>query len=397
MEKQDYRLAVLKDRQRDLTKRWYVEFYAFDDAVGKLQRYPIYLPAKYKTDSERRKYAKALIHEINDKLAQGYQVGSAKVSIHESSFGDELKKVQSIKLVDAFKDAVAILKVSRKAGKSQKKYDTVYNVFEAFLKEKKFIDLSVEEFTSEHAQRYSNYLVVDRNNENTTRNYMYNHTSSVFDYFIRLNLIKENPFTEGKYKERPVVSNLAFSTQQKELIEAYLLEHNLRLYYYTRFIYYLATRTDETIKLKVSDINFSNQTVNLIEETAKSSEMIVQPIPLPLWEIIVRDMKLNQYPSNFYIFGKTLETGKYPAGKNYAYEKHRKVLEKLSIFDNTRRNKYTLYSWKGTGADQAISHNPDMDVLEIMHHLRHKNLGTTQTYVKSRGLKVNEAMKQRRW
>jgi integrase len=394
MEKHDYRLAVLKDRNRDLSKRWFVEFYAFNEETGKLQRYPIYLPAKYKTDAERRKYAKELVHEINAKLTQGFTVNS-KAEVAKQETIKEDSKVAL--LITAFADAVAVLKVARKAGKSQKKYDTVYNVFEAFLKDKNFMDLSVQDFGSEHAQRYSNYLIVDRHNENTTRNYMYNHTRSVFDYFIRLNLIKENPFTEGKYKERPVVSNLAFSKQQKELIETYLIEHNIRLYYYTRFIYYLATRTDETIRLKIGDINFSNQTVNLLEESAKSSEMIVQPIPAPLWELITSQMKLNQFPSNYYIFGKNLETVKIPASKNYAYMKHRQILEKLSIFDNTRRNKYTLYSWKGTGADQAIFHNPDMDVLEIMHHLRHKNLGTTQTYVKARGLKVNEAMKKRRW
>lgn len=394
MEKQEYRLAVLKDRQRDLTKRWYVEFYAINDSTGNLQRTTVYLPSKYKTESERRKYAKELIHEINKKLTQGFTLNSDNISVHEPT--DSASKSKTM-LLPAFKDAVSVLKVARKSGKSQKKYDTVYNVFELFLKDKDYLGLSVDEFTTEHAQRYSNYLVVDRGNQNTTRNYMYNHTRSVFDYFVRLNLIRENPFTEGKYKERPVVSNLAFTTQQKELIEAYLLEHNVRLFYYTRFIYYLATRTDETIKLKVSDINFTNQTINLIEETAKSSEMIVQPIPAPLWELITGDMKLNQYPSNYYIFGKGLETSKLPASKNYAYMKHRAVLEKLAIFDITRKNKYTLYSWKGTGSDQAISHNPDMDILEVMHHLRHKNLGTTQTYLKARGLKVNEAMKKRRW
>ena len=116
MEKQDYRLAVLKDRNRDLSKRWFVEFYAYNEDTGKLQRYPIYLPAKYKTDTERRKYAKELIHDINAKLTQGYVMNAADKTDKQKVETKETIQQKTL-LITAFYEAVAVLKVARKAGK----------------------------------------------------------------------------------------------------------------------------------------------------------------------------------------------------------------------------------------------------------------------------------------
>ena len=114
MKKHDYRLAVLKDRNRDLTKRWFVEFYAFNEDTGKLQRYPIYLPAKYKTDTERRKYAKELIHEINAKLTQGFLINAAAKPDNQKVETKETIQQKTL-LITCFCDAVTVLKVARKA------------------------------------------------------------------------------------------------------------------------------------------------------------------------------------------------------------------------------------------------------------------------------------------
>jgi integrase len=391
MENQQYKEAVLKDRNGDLSKRWYIEFYCLNATTGKLQRYPIYIAAKYKTGAERTKFAKELIIEINKKLRQGYMVDSFENELTIS----ELES-KDIMLLPAFIKAIVILKAARKVGKSQNAYDTVSNIFHKFLEINKFTDLKISEFTSYHSQLYSNYMIVDRKNSNTTRNGMYNQTKAVFEYFIRLQYIDKNPFNEGNFQERKSISNLGFTLEQKQRIEEYMLENDIRLYYYTRFIYYLGTRVQETLELKVADIDFGRQTIRLPEDTAKSSVTVFQPIPEPLWELII-ELGLNKLQRNHYIFGENLETGSKRSYANYPYNKHRKILDTLCIYDNTKRSKYTLYSWKGTGADRAIAENPDMDILEIKGHLRHKKLDTTQTYVKARGLKINEAMKKRRW
>ncbi len=395
----DFKDAILKNRNGDLSKRWYVEFYCYNSNTDKLQRYTHYIPSKYKTAAQRQKYGKELIIEINYRLRQGYVPDNSLVEpelINNKETAENTTKISKIILL-VFDEAVKILKASQKKGKSQGKFETVNNVFKDFVKKYSLEELEISQFSTYHSQLYSNYLINDRNNTNLTRNNMYGYMKRIFGYFIRLKYISENPFNEEKYRERPSVSNLAFSIEQKNSIEKYLLERNVRLFLYTRFLYYLATRTEESIKLKVGDVNFAKQTITLWEETSKSSEMITHPIPEPLFEYMLIEMKLNTYPSNYFIFGKNLETSQFPAGRNYAYNHHKAALEKLGIYDKDKPRKYTLYSWKGTGSDQAISQNPDMDILEVMHHLRHKNLATTQTYVKARGLKVNEAMKKRRW
>jgi len=71
-EETNYRLAVLKDRNGDLSKEWYIEWYVNTQTNKVPQRKRVKIPLIYDTAKARRNFAREEIKKINRLLAQGH-------------------------------------------------------------------------------------------------------------------------------------------------------------------------------------------------------------------------------------------------------------------------------------------------------------------------------------
>ena len=69
-----FKKAHLNDCDGDITKRWYIVFYAFDVQLQKLVRKRFYEVNDYPTEIDRRNYARRMIREINQLLKDGYHM-----------------------------------------------------------------------------------------------------------------------------------------------------------------------------------------------------------------------------------------------------------------------------------------------------------------------------------
>ncbi|WP_215237645.1 hypothetical protein [Dyadobacter helix] len=67
-----FKRAVLRDRGGDLTKEWYVEYYAYDESVGDLVRKRVNIPTSFQTKKARMAEAVRLIAEINQLPESGH-------------------------------------------------------------------------------------------------------------------------------------------------------------------------------------------------------------------------------------------------------------------------------------------------------------------------------------
>ncbi len=74
----EYRLAKLNTCSGDLTKRWYVHFWAWSVDRGRLIRKRLYDVNKFNTIEERKKFAKKQIKEINKLLTNGFHFDEIK-------------------------------------------------------------------------------------------------------------------------------------------------------------------------------------------------------------------------------------------------------------------------------------------------------------------------------
>jgi len=66
-----FKKARLNDCEGNLTKRWYIEFYAWDVQQKKLIRKRFYEVNNFAGEQDRRTYANRMIQELNDLLKNG--------------------------------------------------------------------------------------------------------------------------------------------------------------------------------------------------------------------------------------------------------------------------------------------------------------------------------------
>lgn len=159
------------------------------------------------------------------------------------------------------------------------------------------------------------------------------------------------------------------------------------MYYFTQIMYYCFIRRTELTRLKVGDFDLVNHTIIIRAEVSKNKTQESVVIPEGL-EPVLKAMKLENYPSNFFVFGRHL----YPSELQYINPdhistRHNKFVRKLGI-DSQKG----LYSWKHTGVCQGY-YSTGKDIYSLMRQLRHRDLNTTAIYLKSLGLIQNDVFR----
>lgn len=96
----------------------------------------------------------------------------------------------------------------------------------------------------------------------------------------------------------------------------------------------------------------------------------------------VKALKLEQYPSDWYLFGKGYKPGPKQMKRNTVSMHHSEIRDALSI-----DKKHNLYSWKHTG--NVDSYLAGIDPYELMRQNRHHSLEQTMGYLVSMGLRPN--------
>jgi len=146
-EKKKYQLAVLRDRNGDLKKEWYVEFYVWNEQPDKLVRKRVKIPLSFKDKKSRIDQGNHLISKINGLLKAGfhYTIQTQKEVFLPPTI--DLEENNKNILITSLDFALSVTKSSLKE-KSIITYQSAINKLDYFLGNK-IIDL--QKFTSKDA------------------------------------------------------------------------------------------------------------------------------------------------------------------------------------------------------------------------------------------------------
>lgn len=374
--KHPYILAQLFPKKPKPNARYYIKFSAWDKSTNKLRTVILWVPAKYKTDKEKRTFAREEITNINLALLAGKCFGGGQPE------PPELLKFPLVSTLNALLDSK--LKELRKS--SQESYQTTFRKFEAYVKTESLERLNLNEFETKHAYGFRDYLL-KTGIENRTANTNMIFTGSIFERAVERDYIPKNPFKGIKpLPEKESTYNVAFTPEHQTALETWMRENDPVLFTFTRFLYCAFIRPSELRFLKGTDIDLKRKTVTVPGEIAKNKKTQIVPINKTLLDSIGTAVNLP----NKYLFGKELVwLNDTPCSENCAYERHKKA---LLACDLTGLN-YTLYSWKHTGACRAIEAGVNPRKLQGL--LRHSSLTETDTYLRSLGISLqNEELKE---
>ncbi len=243
---------------------------------------------------------------------------------------------------------------------------------------------------------------------------------SMFTVLVKWLVIEHNPATLIEEKQITESNKYAsFTEDEKKKISDQLLKKHEKFFNFVQVIYQTGIRPKELLALKVEAVDLKRRVITIIpnfdEENSKTK--FIRPVPIPDVLIpILKSLRLEQYPKNFFVFGSPFEPGKGnrgagsmrytkaqrlgltfqpPCGKQGAmrddyfipspYKGSRDTVTRLwkrLIKDEATGlgiNK-CLYAAKHTGADDKILAGIDLDSLRNMYGHRSKYM--TEIYAK---------------
>jgi len=358
-----YRLAVLKNYSNDLTKRWNVEFWAWDEETEQLKRKQIFISShKYPTARERRAYADAVIREVNRQLVEGYHFTSEKIT--------------DPPLTQAVHD---YLEWKYKRLKKKADYRSVLqNIFLPYMK-KKHKGIHLSQVTKPMLIAFLDYAQTTRNWTAATYNQKKSFVFNMFKYYLDREVIEKNPCM-GIPMQRvgTEVRYYPFQESEVEYIRKDLEEKHPELLLYTHFIYYCFLRPNEVRLLKVSDVDLMRDRIRVRKEIAKNNSTQFIQLPKAFKKILLKSDVL-QSPGSYYIFGNEGKPGLQHYGYNTIRHRMRKYLNSLGYDKN-----HSLYSFKHTGCCKLYMLTKDLKL--VSSQCRHHSTQVTDRYLRGLGM-----------
>ena len=161
-------------------------------------------------------------------------------------------------------------------------------------------------------------------------------------------------------------------------LKKHFIENDPEMWLFVQFMYYCFIRPGELRLLTVGAIDLDEGTILIDAKISKNkkSEYVIIP---PAFLQYLADTGITDCKHSDYVFSPGSHPGTEPYSKDVFNRRHKVVTKKFGY--NVR---YTLYSWKHTGAVDAI--RAGVKIKELQLQLRHKDLQTTDIYLRSIGI-----------
>ncbi|MEL6607173.1 MAG: site-specific integrase [Bacteroidota bacterium] len=229
--------------------------------------------------------------------------------------------------------------------------------------------LDGKELNRKNLEEFFNHLSKQRHS--TTYNHYRMWLSRIFAAIDRPGLLVNIPML--KTKKTPA---RYFQPHQIEKLRNVIQEEDPQLWLYVQFVFYCFIRPSRELPhIKASNIMLEEQKILVWAERSKNKKTQYVTIPNVFMSCLefVYDMAPNDY-----IFPGLYDKSK-PIGRNTMSARHRRILKRLNFGRG-----YCLYSWKHTGAIQAVKNG--IDVVQLMIQLRHHSLQETHKYLRQMGV-----------
>lgn len=345
---------------------WFISFYAFDPASGRMRRKRIKINS-VGTAAEKRRYAAQVCHRISAKLEAGWNPWvEADADYSYKLFSDVLVHYRNY-ITKQLNDGV--LRKSTIHG-----YMSSAGIMERWNKEQPAPIRYVYQFDRAFCVRFLDYVYVGRGNSPTTRNNNLAFLRSFSTFLVQHLYIKEKP-TEGlqsmskgqRVKERTVIE-----PSDMLRLHDWLVANNRPFLLACYFLHYMLIRPREISKLRLSDICVAKQTVYIDASISKNKKSGVVTIPTPILELMV-DLEFFNAPSNYYIFS----TGFRPGPKLCSERAFRNFWNNTIVRALNFPKEYKFYSLKDSGITEMLR---VVDTLSVKEQARHSSLLITDAY-----------------
>ncbi|MDR2913543.1 MAG: site-specific integrase [Tannerella sp.] len=375
----------LNDCCGDLTKKWYVEYSIRNPQSGKMERIRTYDGInQFSTYQGRYNFAQKLIKQYSEQIKAGdisYQefveYNDMLLYDGEGSFTRKRKaKAGNIKIYLSDFLQIKKLEVNKKSFET---YRSKLRLFCMYAEKSDLINKPATYYTNEIITDFLRDLV---NRKNLSRKSIEKYEQILHSFFKYLNkkkVITENPVTDipkiGVIKDE---APAAIPAYMRNMLKKEIEIRDPQLWMFICFIYYMAIRPGKELRLiRLNQIDYDTKKIIIPNYVSKNSNTEAVDIPDQLFELIVEKWQLHTYNQELYVFGKYFEPGEKYLSVNNMSKRFNQFRDKLKLPISIK-----LYSWKHSGAQELAAQGAS--IYEIQRHLRHRDLTTTEMYLKKR-------------
>ena len=264
--------------------------------------------------------------------------------------------------------------------KSASTYLSKVTIFQIWLNKNGYNNKFVANFKMEDAELFLKWLIdtKGRNVSHTSRNTYLVTMRTIWKTMQQKGIVIKNPWEETTKIKENRMGKLPLKLSMKKTLIKEFAEEDPELWLFVQFMYYCFIRPGELIKLKIGAIDLDDEKILIDGDISKNRKSEYVVIPPPFLKVL-KELKITRYKYNYYIFSPDGGPGEQPYSKDVFNRRHKVFTDRKGY-----NRRYTLYSWKHTGAcDVAMS---GANLKQLQMQLRHSDLQTTDIYLKGLGI-----------
>ena len=360
-------------------KDWYVGFYAFDPAKGKMRRKRIKINFVERV-GDRRKYAQGLMRRLIVKLDNGWnpwiEAESEKayhtiadVLNHYRRYIEKMFK-DNIYREDTYTSYMSYVRNIEKWNNSlQVPYTYIYQFDRTFV------------------QKFLEHVYIERDNSAQTRDNYLMFMRVLSGFFTQHGYMKTRP-TEGisvlgKRKRKKERTNI----DEKDMIKLreYLMHKNKHYLLACYILHYCFIRPKEMSMIRLEHISIKNQTIFIPDTNSKNRKDATVTLPANVVRLMI-DLNVFNYDNDCFLFSDNFEPGiNQRSEKVYRDYWLRHVRKDLKFPPS-----YKFYSLKDTGITNMLRKH---DSITVRDQARHADVLMTDTYTPHDLMVANDLIK----
>ena len=350
---------------------------------------------KFSTYDERFDFAKKIIKKYSRKIREG------KISIQEFVEYEDLllydgqscftrKRLAKPGAMKVYLSDYLKKKKIEVNEKTYKSYQSKLRIFCLFAESKKMINNPVTSFTNEFFADFLGELVIKKNLSKKTVSAYEHILYNFFAYLKKKKVIDENPVYDmpdvGLVKDE---APAAIPGYMRRLLQNIIEQEDPQLWMFICFMYYMAIRPGKELRLmRLNQIDYDLRKISIPCYLAKNRATEAIDIPDQLFDLIVEKWKLYTLNQGYYVFGANFEPGEHCQTINSMRRRFNRFRDRLNLPKSIK-----LYSWKHSGAQELAADG--VSIYEIQRHLRHRDITTTELYLKKRVGQRSSAIKHK--
>lgn len=360
-------------------KEWYVGFYAFDPAQGKMRRKRIKINFIDKI-GERRKYAQGLMRRLINKLEDGWnpwiEVENSKayhtiddVITHYIQYIEKMFR-DNVYREDTYTSYMSYVRNIEKWNKSlQVGYIYIYQFDRTFV------------------QKFLEHVYIERDNSAQTRDNYLTFLRVFSSFLTQHGYLKTKP-TEGI----AVLGRRAIKKGRSAIADAdmirlreYLTHKNKHYLLACNILHYCFIRPKEMSKIQLKHISLKNQTLFIPDENSKNRKDGTVTLSANVINMMI-DLRVFDSDDECFLFSDQFMPGKFERSEKAFRDYWTRWVRKDLKFPA----KYKFYSLKDTGITNMLR---KQDKITVRDQARHSSILMTDIYTPHDLMEANDLIK----